>query len=294
MAMVDVASLEDAPAAEPAASVVARSRRGLPAGVVVALVWLTLVTLAAIFADLLPLPGYQAPAAPPRTGPFQDWDVPLGTDGLGRDILSRLVYGARASLAVSLVAVSVGVVIGGAAGLVAGFYRGGVDRVAQVFADTILAMPALVLLLALAALFNPSLTTLIGGLTVVSIPAIFRIARANTMRFVSAEFVLMARALGARTRRILGRELLPNVAIPVAAYTFLVVAVLIVAEGSLSFLGLGIPPPTPTWGGMIASGQRELDKHPYMVLFPSVVMFATVFSLNVVGDWLRGRLDVRR
>ncbi|MET0323957.1 MAG: ABC transporter permease [Ilumatobacteraceae bacterium] len=258
-----------------------------------ALTWLTVVVLAALLADVLPLPSYDRPVAPPRIRPFQQWNVPLGTDRLGRDMLSRVVYGARASLGISLLAVIIGLVIGGFLGLVAGYSRGVVDRATRVLADSVLAIPALVFLLTLAALLTASMKTLVIGLAIVSIPAMIRISRATTLSYAQADFVTIARALGAKKRRILFRELLPNILIPLLAYTFIVIAVLIVAEGSLSFLGLGIPPPTPSWGGMIADGRQDMDTDLYLVLVPSVIMFLTVYALNVVGDWARNRVDNR-
>lgn len=270
-----------------------RRLRHLGPGVVLALTWLTVVVLAALLADVLPLPSYDRPVAPPRIRPFQQWNVPLGTDRLGRDMLSRVVYGARASLGISLLAVIIGLVIGGFLGLVAGYSRGVVDRATRVLADSVLAIPALVFLLTLAALLTASMKTLVIGLAIVSIPAMIRISRATTLSYAQADFVTIARALGAKKRRILFRELLPNILIPLLAYTFIVIAVLIVAEGSLSFLGLGIPPPTPSWGGMIADGRQDMDTDLYLVLVPSVIMFLTVYALNVVGDWARNRVDNR-
>lgn len=269
-----------------------RRRTRFGPGFWVAIVWLSAVLLGALFADFLPLrdpsePDFLAISAGPST------DHLLGTDGLGRDLFSRAVYGARVSLAVGLFAVILGMAVGGALGLVAGYFRGRVETLITSLADTMLAFPALVLLLGITAVLGQSLRNLIIGLAIVSIPAFIRLTRANTLKFASEEFVLAARTTGARRGRIIVREVLPNVVPPMGAYAFVIVAVVIVAEGSLSFLGLGVPPPTPSWGAMIADGRQVLASAPHVVFVPSVVMFITVYSFNLLGDRLRELFDVR-
>ena len=159
--------------------------------------------------------------------------------------------------------------------------------------DTMLAFPPLVLLLAITTVMTQSFRTLIIGLGVVSIPAFARLSRANTLPFAQREFVVAARSMGARHGRILFREILPNVLFPVGSYAFIVLAAIIVGEGSLSFLGLGIPPPQPSWGGMIASGRNLLATDPYLVFLPAMALLLTVFSFNIIGDRARRRFDVR-
>jgi peptide/nickel transport system permease protein len=242
-----------------------------------AVVWLVTVVVCATFASVLPVQD------PLTTSPFDkleapSLDHPLGTDGLGRDSLARLVHGARVSLVVSLTAVSVGVLIGGTLGMVAGFFRG---------------FPGLILLLVLLAYVGQSLTVISLVIGFLSIPVYTRVARANTLSIAQREFVLAAHTMGASRARLLFREIAPNVVAPVLAFGLVAMGVVIVVEGTLAFLGLSVEAPTPTWGGMIAEGKRHLSDKPFVALIPSAVMFLTVLSLNFVGDALRRRFDVR-
>ncbi len=255
--------------------------------------WLILVSALAVLADVLPLAPYDTPVGPPLERPGWSWSEPLGTDQLGRSMLSRLIYGARVSLSVGVAAMALGAVVGGLLGLVAGYFRRASDSVIGVLMDTMLAFPPLVLLLAITTVMTQSFRTLIIGLGVVSIPAFARLSRANTLPFAQREFVVAARSMGARHGRILFREILPNVLFPVGSYAFIVLAAIIVGEGSLSFLGLGIPPPQPSWGGMIASGRNLLATDPYLVFLPAMALLLTVFSFNIIGDRARRRFDVR-
>lgn len=280
-----------APDAEPRAS--RRRVLGGPVLVRIAIAWLGLVTLLAIFADLLPLESYDRTIGKPASGPSGDFSLWLGTDGLGRSNLARVVYGARVSLAVGLISVTIGMVSGGLLGLFAGYLRGRFEKFVNIVTDSFLAFPPLVLLLGITATMGSSIRTLVISLGVLSLPTFTRLARANTIAFAQREFITASRALGARPGRIVFRELLPNVVLPVASYAFVVAAVVIVAEGSLSFLGLGLAPPTPSWGGMISAGRDRLESDPWVVFVPAAVMFLTIFSLNVVGDRARTRFDVR-
>ncbi len=273
---------------------VAPMRRQFSALVWFSYIWIGLVVFAAVFAPILPIPAYDAVAGPGRlppsfsNGSFELW---LGTDAVGRSLLSRLVYGAQVSLVVGTVATTVGVLLGTLLGLIAGYFRGAIDWVITLVADVILSFPVLVLLLAVTAIFSPSIWVILIGLSVSSIPTFLRITRANTMAWASRDFVRAAKNMGAGNARILTREVLPNVVPSIAAYIPLVIAALIVAEGSLSFLGLGIPPPTPSWGGMINAGAAVLRNAPYMVFVPATVLFLTVFALNQAGEHLRLKFD---
>jgi peptide/nickel transport system permease protein len=255
--------------------------------------WLILIVLLALFASVLPIPAYDLRIDKPALGPSLDLPRLLGTDALGRSTLSRLVYGARVSLAVGFVSVLIGMVIGGTFGLLAGYLRGTFEKIANILTDSLLAYPPLVLLLALTSTMGSSLRSLVISLGLLAVPTFTRLARANTMAFAQREFVTASRALGGRRLRIVFREILPNVVFPVASYAFVMAAVLIVAEGSLSFLGLGIPPPSPSWGGMIAAAKDRLATQPQLVFIPAAAMFLTIFALNVVGDRARRRFDVR-
>jgi peptide/nickel transport system permease protein len=159
--------------------------------------------------------------------------------------------------------------------------------------DALLAFPPLILLLALATVMQPTVLNIAFALALLSIPAMIRLARANTLAWSQREFILVAKAMGSKSRRIIFRDLLPNVLIPVSSYALTIVAVLIIAEASLSFLGLGIRPPNPSWGGMIAEGQNGvMEAQPHIVLVPGIVLFMTVSAFNVLGDKARKRFAV--
>jgi len=279
-------------AVPPAATTTTRRAGRAPWGYWVACTWLGAVILAALFAPLLPL---WEPAIPDYSNVFggitpQHW---LGGDTLGRDTFSRVIYGARASLLVGLCAVGMGAVVGGILGMIAGYFRGRTDKVLSWVADVVLAFPGLVLIIAIVAVLGASLPNLIAGLAILSVPTFIRLSRATTLVVAQREFVQAARAYGCRPLRIIAREIAPNVVLPVAAYAFIMVGVFIVVEGSLSFLGLGIPPPTPSWGGMIAAGRTELLRYPHISLFPAAVMFLTVLSINYIGERTRKQFEVK-
>ncbi|MFY1638045.1 ABC transporter permease [Solwaraspora sp. WMMB335] len=266
--------------------------------------WLVALAGCALLADALPLGNADDTTATIGVAGYARPDLfsanPLGTNGFGLDLLARSIYGARVSLLTVGCTVLVSLLVGGAVGMIAGYFRGWVDVVIGIFADAALVIPALVLLIAFAAVLGPPRTmpeaVLKSGLAlaVVGIPTMIRLARANTLVFAQREFVTASRAMGATHTRILLRELLPNVALPLVSYAFIVSAVLIVAEGSLAFLGLGLQQPAPSWGNMIAEGGlRELRRHPHVPLVPGVFMFLTVFSLNIVGERARARWDAR-
>jgi peptide/nickel transport system permease protein len=274
------------------------------------LAWISLVVLLALSADLFHLPDYghidwEHPASPPGTvgtvtildqdgtARQQQYTYWLGTDVLGRDILTRLIYGARVSLLVGLLAPAMAMIFGGALGMLAAYYRGRFESAVVAGMDIILAFPGLVLLLAIAFYFGPGLDKLILALSILILPAFCRVARVNTLSMVERDFIMAARAIGAGDLRILCCHLLPNVMIPLGAYGLLLVAVMIIAEGAMSFLGLGVPAPIPSWGGMIAGGKEVLDRAPHISLMPAAVMFLTVLSFNLLGDRVREMTDVR-
>lgn len=217
----------------------------------------------------------------------------FGTDALGRDIFTRLIFGARVSLAVGLLTPLLGVFIGGVLGMLAGFYRGWLEGFIMSIMDAILAFPGLVLLLLVVFHLGASLNNLILALGFLTIPAFTRVARANTLTFARREFVVAARAMGQKDVHILVQEILPNIVMPMLVYALLVVSYMIVAEGALSFLGLGVPSPTPSWGGMIADGKEVLDEAVHVSLIPAFIMFITVLSFNIIGDAIRGLIDAR-
>ncbi|WP_049564321.1 dipeptide/oligopeptide/nickel ABC transporter permease/ATP-binding protein [Nonomuraea sp. SBT364] len=268
-------------------------RRRLGLGFWIATGWIALVLAAAVLADVLPFARYdETLAGPPQTGPSAAH--PFGTDGLGRDVLSRVVYGARVSLGVGIGAVVLGLAIGAPLGVLAGYRKRAADAVIMAVNDVALAFPALVFALAVVAFAGANLRNVLVVLGVLGVPAWTRLIRGATLSFAEREFVLAARVLGVRDRRILWREIMPNVAVPAASYAFIGMAVVVVAEGSLAFLGLSVQAPTPTWGGLINEGRTLMETAPHVVLAPSVVMFLTVLSFNLVGDRLRALSDVRQ
>jgi peptide/nickel transport system permease protein len=255
--------------------------------------WIALVLLLAVLAKWIP--GLPSPRTtglgPSRQGPTAHHL--FGTDGLGRDMLSRTIYGARVSLVVGFTSIAAGLIVGGTIGLLAGYFRGRFETIAMGAMDVLLAFPALVLALALVSFIGPSLGSVTIAIAVLSVAPIARIIRANTLTFAQREFVLAARTLGAKSRRIIVSEILPNVLPAAFSFALVAVAVAIVAEATLSFLGLSVRAPTPTWGGMIAEGSTLLQPAPHIAFIPSGAMFLTVLALNFAGDSLRSRFDVR-
>jgi peptide/nickel transport system permease protein len=251
-----------------------------------------MVLISALFANILPVKDPLTPDVINKLAlPGPDhW---LGTDGLGRDTLARLVHGARVSVTISLSAVAIGMVVGGFIGIIAGFFRGKLETVLMTIINIILAYPALVMLLLLLAFVGRSLVVISLIIGFLSIPIYTRVARATTLAVAEREFVRASRTMGAKNSRVLAREILPNVVLPVAAFGLVAMGVVIVLEGTLAFLGLSVQQPAPTWGGMIFDGKRYLSEAPHVVLIPSIAMFLTVLSLNLVGDALRARFDVR-
>jgi peptide/nickel transport system permease protein len=255
--------------------------------------WLLFVFLAAAFVGVLPLPSPTDMDMLERRAPASllHW---LGTDGLGRDELARLIYGARISLTVGLCAPIIGIGIGGALGMLAGYFRGRFESIVVGSMDVLLAFPPLVFALAVTAYLGQSVLYLTCIIGVLSVPAFMRVARAATLTLARREFVIAAQALGATHARILLRELLPNVFLPLLAFFLLGVAVTIVVEGALSFLGLGVPPPISSWGSMIGEGRESLEVAPRLAFLPAITMFLTVLSFNLVGDTLRALTDPRQ
>ncbi len=279
----------------------ARAARGKPVDVVfwLGMTWLVLILGAAALAPWLPLgnhddsvAGLTAPifAQPGGLGA----DYPLGTNNYGLDVLARAVFGARTSILVALLAVLIGTVVGGLIGMVSGFVRGTTDRVVGILSNALLAVPPLILLIALGTVLDPSIRSIAFALSLLTIPSMVRLARANTITVAQREYVLAARALGANRMRLLLREVLPNVVLPVLSLAVVMISVLVVAEASLSFLGIGIEQPAPTWGNMIAEGQGGvMEENPYIVVVPGICLFLTVFSFNLLGERAQKRWDPR-
>src|SRR5258705_1361143 len=273
----------------------APARRGRRLGLLfwMAIGWMIFVFAVAIFADVLPLPSPTDMDMLEKRAPFSmvHW---LGTDGLGRDELSRVIYGARISLVVGICAPIIGLTLGGALGMLAGYFRGRFESLVVGSMDVLLAFPPLILALAVTAYLGQSILNLTCILGVLGIPAFMRVARAATLTLARREFVIAAQALGATPARILLRQLLPNVFLPLFAFFLLLVAVTIVVEAALSFLGLVVPSPMSSWGSMIVDGRASLEVAPRLAFMPAIAMFLTVLSFNLVGDTLRALTDPRQ
>jgi peptide/nickel transport system permease protein len=270
----------------------ALARHRLGPGFWIPLAWTAMVVALAAAANLLPLRSpIEADFTVISNWPDATWW--FGTDHLGRDIFSRAVFGARISLIVGLLAPALGLGVGICLGLAAGYFRGRTESIIVAAMDAIMAFPGILIVLAVTAYVGANTALLVFLLGFLTIPAFMRVARANTLVFAQREFVLAARAMGATHSRVLTLEILPNVIIPMLTYALLVVSRIIVIEGVLSFLGLSVPPPQPTWGNMIADGQTDLATLPYIAFIPSALMFLTVLSINLIGEHLRARTDFR-
>ena len=290
------ATFEDA-AAVPALAAMekpVRDRRRLGLGFWLAVAWVVIVVSVCALAPLLPLADPNQTLHGPRNGGItaQNW---LGTDEGGRDLLSRTIWGGRVSLLIGFVSVAFGLAIGGTVGLIAGFYRGRVDRYVMAIFDVSLAFPAVVLALLLVTFLGQELQWILLTIGILAVAPVGRLARANTMAYSQRDFVTAARALGAKSGRIMVREILPNILVAMAALALLGTALAIVAEGSLAFLGLSVEGSTNTWGKMIVAGSagNALRNAPLMAFVPISAMFSTLLALNLIGDRLRAHFEVR-
>ena len=257
----------------------------------IGVVLVAIVVIVAVFAPLI------APHDPRRGDLANSYLAPpgskflFGADAQGRDILSRLLYGARISLTVGLVSQSVAIALGLTMGLLAGYYRRSVDLIVMRLADITLAFPSLLLLIAVAAAIRPSLLVTFVVIGVVGWAGVARLVRAQILVLVRSEYVVAARALGARDRWIMRRHLVPNVGSAVVVTATLGIAGAIMAEAALSFLGLGVQPPTPSWGSMVAEGRTLIRVAPWVSVAPGLAVGIAVLGFNLLGDGLREALD---
>lgn len=217
----------------------------------------------------------------------------LGADEFGRDILSRLLWGARVSLLVGLSAVGIGAAVGMLLGLLAGFYRGWIEAVIVRLLDVLLTFPPILLAIAIVAAAGSGLLNVITAIAVTNVPRFARVVRASTLSAREAEYVSAARVIGAPDWRILAGHVVPNILSPAIVIATLNIGAAILTEASLSFLGLGVAPPTPTWGGMIQGGTQQLERAPWIALSAGAAIMLTVLAFNLLGDGIRDVLDPR-
>jgi len=269
-----------------------KSRAGL-----LGFILLLIFVIAAIAAPWLGLPSptrsnILARMTPPTwTGLFSPGAHPLGTDELGRDMLSRIVHGSRVTLTIASTAVVLGGVVGVLLGIIAGYYRGILDRILMRIVDIQLALPLMLLALLVVAALGPSTQNLIIVLALTSWLRYARVIRGQVLALREREFVLSAHAIGAGTWRIILRHLLPNVLTPALVIGTLELARIIIMDAALSFLGLGVQPPNPSWGRMLSDGRVYISTAWWIVTFPGLAILLTVLSVNLLGDWLRDYFD---
>lgn len=251
--------------------------------------WLAVLVVAAVFADLLPLfdPADTKAGIPNSIPTSQNW---LGTDSLGRDLLSRTVHGARVSIVVGLAAVLISSIVGGLLGLVAGYFQHLVESTTLFAADVLMAFPTLLLAASIVAFTNSrGIAVVVFAIALIYLGPTIRVVRALTLATLSRDFVVAARVLGARHGRVIRNELLPNVVPTLGSMVVVAIAGAIVAEGGLAYLNLSVAPPQATWGAMIAAGKPKLDESLYPVLVPGGALFLTVLALTLIGDAVQQR-----
>lgn len=252
--------------------------------------WIAIVVFCALFAAFLPIQHSGLPSGLPSQGISAAH--PFGTDSIGNDLFSLCIRGARMAMLLALATVGIGGVIGGLIGMTAGYFRGATEAILMWLTDVLIAFPALVLALAVVSFAGANVTTVVLTIAVVGIPGFARLVRALTMSYAEGNFVLVAEALGATRRRIMFREILPNVLIPLSSYAALGAALAIIAGAALAFIGLSAPS-TIDWGAMINQGRTQLQLAPQAAFAPMIVLFLTIMAFNFIGEHLSAKLDPR-
>jgi peptide/nickel transport system permease protein len=266
-----------------------------PLSLILAVLWLGVLTFTALLADYLPFVRNfdQQVDYARRYGVGPGADFWFGSDKLGRDVFARCVYGAQISLLIAVVSIIVGMVVGGFIGLVSGYFKGRLDRGLSIVVDVLLAFPALVLALVLSQRLGRGVWQVILVLSILSIAPLARIVRAQTLSISQREYVLAARSIGAKSGRVLVREILPNLVPAMISVAFTGIAILLIAESGLAFLGYSVKPPQPSWGYMINESRPDLDDAWWATMFPCFMLFVTVLAFNVIGDRVARHFDIR-
>lgn len=254
--------------------------------------WVGLTLVLAIFANFLPIQGPNVPIGIPNAPPQWGHQV-FGLDAVGRSIVSRLIFGGRVSYAISISVTVLALGFGSLLGLLAVYFRGLAAFVADVICNTLLSVPGLLFLLTLAVIFHASVLEIILAITVVFVPSFTRLTRAVALSQIEREYVMVARGLGASGRRIILRELMPNTLTALVTFACIALPAVMITEGTLSYLGYGVPTPTASWGQMIAQGQTDISQAIWPAVIPAIVYALTVFAVYILGDWLRGRVDLK-
>ncbi|MCA9862465.1 MAG: ABC transporter permease [Thermomicrobiales bacterium] len=269
-----------------------RENRGAVIGLWVFVVLVALALLADVIAPWSPTAQMRdSTLLPPAWTAGGTWAHPLGTDPLGRDLWSRLLYGARLTLTVGIAGAAVSAAVGLLIGLIAGYFGGWVDAVTMRGLDVLLSFPDILLAVVIVAILGPSLQNALIAVAILGVPFYVRLIRADVLRLRQSDFVTSARTIGASNRRIIAAHILPNVIAPIIVTASIHVGYLILSAAGLSFVGLGAQPPSPEWGAMVSSGRDYLLIAPHVVLVPAAAIFVVVLAFNIVGDGLRDALD---
>jgi peptide/nickel transport system permease protein len=255
--------------------------------------WLVLIVVFVVLGELNPLVGDIDERNRELINAGPSWSNWFGNDNFGRDVFSRVIVGGRLSLLIAGSVTLIGIVVGGALGLLAGYYRAWFDSAVRLVINVTLSVPALLLVIFIVTVNGRSLTWVIVALSLLAIPALARIVRASTLQVADREYVKAAEVLGVTRSKILVREVAPNVMPTMVSFAFLTTGIIVVAEGALAFLGLSVLPPDFTWGSIITAGRDNFQEAPHVVFTPALVLFLTVLSLNFVGDQLLRRFDIK-
>jgi peptide/nickel transport system permease protein len=261
-----------------------------PIGLIGLVIIVTLIIVAILAPVIAPYPPDDQPGSRLEAPSSTYW---LGTDDLGRDIFSRLLYGARVSLQVGIIAVGIALVIGGILGLLSGYYVGIIDSLIQRVVDILLAFPTLILVIALTTVMGASTTTAMIAIGIAYSPAIARVVRGATLQVRQEQYVEAGRTIGVGPSRMILRHVVPNIAPPVIVQSTLLLSTAILAEAALSFLGLGTQPPEASWGAMLGAGRKYMETAPWVAIFPGLAISITVLGFNLLGDAMRDALDPR-